>query len=176
MSIETQILALMDDPKSKDKGFRLLMQTYQRDIYWHIRTIVSGHEDADDVIQNTFVKVFRHFEKFKREASLYTWIYRIATNEALTHLRKQARNRSVDLEIEHLAQQSDEGGPDGDEVLQRLHRAVGELPEKQKQVFNLRYFEEMSYGEMSEKLNTSVGALKASYHFAVKKIESDLRN
>ncbi len=151
------------------------MEKYQERLYWHIRRLVHEHEDANDVIQDCFIKVYRNIDKFERKSKLYTWLYRIATNEAITFLKKKQR-RSADSIDE------DEGGLanrlradtyfDGEETQVRLLRALDELPEKQRLVFNMRYFEEMSYKDIAEVLNTSVGALKASYHHAVKKIEA----
>jgi len=141
--------------------------------------MVTIHEDADDVVQNTFVKVFRNIEKFNKESKLYTWIYRIATNESITHLRKKKRSRedSLDNEDNHLIMtlKADQFF-DGNEASLVLQRALVKLPEKQKEVFNLRYFDEMPYNEMSKMLDTSVGALKASYHHAVKKVELFIKN
>ena len=175
MSNEDKILNLMDHAGTKEQGFRLLMQTYQKDLYWHIRNIVGTHEDTDDVLQNTFIKIFRFIDKFKRDASLFTWVYRIATNESLTFLKKRNKNQTEDIgEIYHLSS-NNINDLDGDIILDRLNHALLKLPEKQKLVFKMRYFEEMTYQQISDILETSVGALKASYHFAVKKIESELK-
>lgn len=175
MAGDQEIYKLMDDPAHKEAGFRLLMSTYQKDLYWHIRTIVNHHEDTDDVLQNTFIKIYRYFEKFKRDANLFTWMYRIATNEALTHLKKSKRNTTVD--IAENVEIEDKYGIDmsGDAIKSKLDRIVNALPEKQKLVFNMRYYQEMPYKQMSDILETSEGALKASYHFAVKKIEAELK-
>jgi RNA polymerase sigma-70 factor (ECF subfamily) len=175
-SIEDKILSLMDNPKSKESGFRLLMQTYQKDLYWHIRNIVGTHEDTDDVLQNTFIKVFRFFDKFKRDASLFTWIYRIATNESLTYLKKRNKQQTEDIGNSYQLTGTESHGLDGEVIIERLNAALINLPEKQKLVFKMRYFEEMTYQQISEILETSVGALKASYHFAVKKIEAELKS
>ncbi len=174
MEIESKILHLMDDPQSKERGFRLLMTTYQKDIYWHIRSMVKSHQDTDDVIQNTFIKVFRYYDRFKKESSLFTWIHRIATNEALTHLKKNKKRHTEDIQqVFHLSS-NDHATMDGDQIASKLNTVLESLPEKQKKVFQLRYFEEMPYKKMSMLLKTSEGALKASYHIAVKKIESEL--
>lgn len=151
------------------------MQKYQERLYWHVRKLVIEHEDANDVIQNCFIKVFRSIDKFEGKSKLYTWLYRIATNEALTYLTKKKRKATASIDAEEQQQlmsqlQADQYF-DGSEVQYKLQQALARLPEKQKVVFNLRYFEEMSYKEMAEVLDTSVGALKASYHHAVKKIE-----
>ena len=170
---DQEIYHLMDQNSTKEKGFRLLMTTFQRDLYWHIQSLVVHHSDVDDVLQNTFIKVFRHFDGFKRESALYTWIYRIATNEALNHLKKIKIRQEEDLkEFDYSSYQDTMSGED---ITERLNGAMATLPEKQRLVFNMRYFNEMSYNEMSEVLQTSVGALKASYHFAVKKIEAELK-
>ena len=153
----------------------MLMAQYRERLYWHIRRMVQVHEDANDVLQNTFIKVYRGVLQFEGKSKLYTWLYRIATNEALTHLQSQARHQSTSLDDSEgfLANRlkADEWF-DGDAVQVKLQVAIAQLPDKQKQVFNLRYYQEMPYEEMSQLLNTSVGALKASFHHAVKKIEA----
>ena len=173
MSKDNKIFELMDNEHSRNRGFTLMMNTYQKDIYWHIRGIVGSHEDTDDVIQNTFVKVFRYYDKFNKGSSLFTWIYKIATNESLTHLRKMNRHQTQDLSANYtLTTESNQ--IDGDEIIAKLNVAIEILPDRQKTVFNMRYFENLTYQQISDILNTSVGALKASYHFAVKKIEAEL--
>lgn len=153
------------------------MNTYKERLYWHIRRIVMNHDDADDVLQNTFIKIFRSIDGFKGESKLYSWIYRIGTNEALTFLKQKSRKLGVSNEelqetmIENL--QSDVYF-EGEEIQLKLQKALAKLPEKQKLVFNMKYFQEMKYEEISDVLETSVGGLKASYHLAVKKIESYL--
>ena len=175
---DDKILSLLQDKASYERGFRLLMETYQERLYWHIRKMVYEHEDANDVIQNTFVKVYRSIERFEGKSKLYTWLYRIATNEAITFLNKKKKKAtdSIDDKDINLSNRlkADEYF-DGDEIQLQLQLALDELPEKQRMVFNMRYFDEMSYADMSEILETSVGALKASYHHAVKKIESHLK-
>jgi len=172
------IIEMINNDTTRNAGFKALMEKYQERIYWHIRRIVHYHEDANDVIQNTFIKVYRNIHKYKKEALLYTWLYRIATNESITFLknrRKTANHVDLggDLTVQHL--KADEYF-DGDKAEEALVIALDQLPEKQKIVFNLRYYDEMSYADMSEVLHTSVGALKASYHHAVKKIEKYLKN
>ena len=157
-----------------NKGFRLIVEKYSQKLYWHIRRLVILHEDADDALQNTFINVWKSIGNFRSESSLYTWLYTIATNEALTLINKRKRNASVSIdELESYFASSREGSTwfDGDEALFKLHNAILTLPEKQRIVFNLKYFDEMTYDEMSKILKTSEGALKASYHHAVKKIE-----
>jgi RNA polymerase sigma-70 factor (ECF subfamily) len=160
-----------------NKGFRLIVEKYSQKLYWHIRRLVILHEDADDALQNTFINVWKSIGNFRSESSLYTWLYTIATNEALTLINKRKRNASVSIdELESYFTSSQEGSTwfDGDQALIKLHNAILTLPEKQRIVFNLKYFDEMTYDEMSKILKTSEGALKASYHHAVKKIEKIL--
>lgn len=177
---DEQILLLLKNDSDREKGFRMLMNNYQELLYRHIRSILKNHEDTNDVLQNTFIKVFRNIEKFEGRSSLYTWTYRIATNEALTHVNKNKKmkllfNKEDDhngLENTLIAKES----PDGYKVRDLLQQAIAILPEKQRSVFSLRYFEEMSYRQMSEVMETSEGALKASFHHAVKKIERYFKN
>jgi RNA polymerase sigma-70 factor (ECF subfamily) len=160
-----------------NRGFRLLVETYSRRLYWHIRRLVILHEDADDALQNTFISAWKNIGNFRNESALYTWLYTIATNEALTLINKRKRNSAVSLDdIGSYLANSLEGSTwfDGDEAQVKLQNAILQLPEKQRIVFNLRYFDEMPYEEMSKVLGTSEGALKASYHHAVKKIEEML--
>lgn len=174
---DEEILKLLEVRQTSERGFRLLMQKYSERIYWHVRGMVSFHEDANDIVQNCFIKVFRNIHRFERKSSLYTWLYRIATNEAITFLNKKNKRQTSSLDDEdHTVyyQLMADSYFDGDEAQALLHGAVAQLPEKQKAVFMLRYFEEMSYKEMSEVLETSVGGLKASFHHAVKKIEARL--
>jgi len=160
-----------------NRGFRLLVETYSKRLYWHIRRLVILHEDADDALQNTFINAWKNIGNFRNESALYTWLYTIATNEALTLINKRKRNSALSLdEIGSYLATSAEGSTwfDGDEAQLKLQNAILQLPEKQRIVFNLRYFDEMPYEEMSKVLGTSEGALKASYHHAVKKIEEML--
>ena len=156
-----------------NRGFRLLVESYSKRIYWHIRRLVILHEDADDALQNTFMNAWRNIGEFRNESALYTWLYSIATNEALTLINRRKRNATISIDdIGSLLANSAEGSSwfDGDEAQVKLQNAILQLPEKQRIVFNLRYYEEMPYEEMSKVLKTSEGALKASYHHAVKKI------
>jgi RNA polymerase sigma-70 factor, ECF subfamily len=165
---------LKNDP---DKGFRLVVEKYSSKLYWHIRRLVILHEDADDALQNTFINAWRSMGDFRNESSLYTWLYTIATNEALTLINKRKRNAAISLDdLGSYFANSHEGSTwfDGDEAQIKLQNAILQLPEKQRIVFNLKYFDEMPYEEMSKVLKTSEGALKASYHHAVKKIEKSL--
>jgi RNA polymerase sigma-70 factor, ECF subfamily len=169
------ILEWIRTPDTLEKGFRVLVGKYQEKLYWHIRRMVLSHDDADDVLQNTFVKVYRSIDQFEQKSSLYTWLYRIATNESLSFLdrNKKFQHDGLDDQEEHPAIRQLRADPyfDGNEIQLRLEEALLRLPEKQKQVFLLRYQDEMSYKEMADVLQTSEGALKASYHHAVKKIE-----
>lgn len=160
-----------------NKGFRLVVEKYSSKLYWHIRRLVIIHEDADDALQNTFINAWRSIGDFRSESSLYTWLYTIATNEALTLINKRKRNAAVSLDdLGNVIANSQEGSTwfDGDEAQVKLQNSLLQLPEKQRIVFNLKYFDEMTYQEMSKVLKTSEGALKASYHHAVKKIEKIL--
>lgn len=177
--IDAKILSLLSKDSTVEQGFRLLMETYQEKLYWHVRRMVQLHEDADDVLQNCLVKVYRGIRQFEGKSKLYTWLYRIATNEAITFLnkKKQKSAASIDDEDHSLsAQLVADPYFDGDEIQVQLQMAIAQLPEKQKLVFNLRYFEEMTYADMSAMLETSEGALKASFHHAVKKIEQYMRS
>jgi len=155
-------------------AFNLIVEKYKERLYWHIRRMVIVHDDADDVLQNTLVKVWKGLAKFNQDAQLYTWLYRIATNETITFLNKKKKRFFIPIvDVEHelsSALQSDELY-DGDEIQLKLQQAILTLPEKQRLVFNMKYYDEMKYDEISEILKTSVGGLKASYHHAVKKIE-----
>ncbi|MCB0596071.1 MAG: sigma-70 family RNA polymerase sigma factor [Phaeodactylibacter sp.] len=172
---DDQILVLLEQPRTYERGFRLLMEKYQERLYWHIRRMVYDHEDANDVIQDCFLKVYRNIHNFEKKSKLYTWLYRIATNEAITFLKKKQRRSAAPIDDgeNNLANGlRADAYFDADEAQARLQRALEALPEKQRLVFNMRYFEELSYKDISEVLDTSVGALKASYHHAVKKIEA----
>jgi len=161
----------------KEEAFKQLVGKYQERLYWHIRKIVISHEDADDVLQNTLIKVWKSLPDFRSESGLYTWLYRIATNEALTLLKQNKRrilSPSGDQEMRLSDQLEADPFFDGDEASLKLQRAILKLPEKQRLVFNMKYFDEMKYEEISAILGTSVGALKASYHHAVKKLEISL--
>jgi len=160
-----------------NKGFRLLVEKYSARLYWHIRRLLILHEDSDDALQNTFINAWKNISDFKSHSSLYTWLYAIATNEALATIKKRKRYKAVSLEdVKSILSDSAEGNTwfDGDEAQVKLQDAILRLPEKQRIVFNLKYFEDMTYEEMSIILKTSEGALKASYHHAVKKIENYL--
>ncbi|MGQ9619994.1 MAG: RNA polymerase sigma factor [Bacteroidales bacterium] len=162
-----------------DRGFRMMVELYSRKLYWHIRRLVILHEDADDALQNTFINAWKNIGNFREESSLYTWLYSIATNEAFAVINKRRKNSSLSFEdLGSIFAHSLEGSTwfDGDEVQQKLQNAILKLPEKQRIIFNMRYYDEMSYEDMAKILNTSTGALKASYHHAVKKIEEYLKS
>lgn len=174
---DLELIANLKDVKTRELAFQSLVQKYQERLYWHIRKIVLNHEDADDILQNTFIKVWRSIDKFREESSLYTWLYRIATNESITLINSNKRRSLIPMNdtSEFLMNNLETDVYfDGDDIQKRLQEAIIKLPEKQRIVFNLRYFEEMKYEDMSKVLDTSVGALKASYHHAAKKIEEYL--
>ena len=178
MIAEETLVAQLKDKESQSKAFEVLVNTYKERLYWHIRRIVMNHDDTDDVLQNTFIKVYRNIENFKGESKLYSWIYRIATNEALSFLKTKSRKLGQSSEAlqESLANQLESDVYfEGDEIQLKLQKAIATLPEKQKLIFNMKYFQELKYDEISEILDTSVGGLKASYHLAVKKIQSYLQ-
>lgn len=160
---------------TREEAFRILLQKYQQKIYWHIRRMVIDHDDADDLVQDVFLKVWKSLHNFREDAQLYTWLYRIATNECITFLNKKKQKQGISLNEEssaYLAETlKDTSYFNGNQVQLKLQKALLTLPEKQRLVFNMKYFEDMKYEDISEALGTSVGALKASYHLAVKKIE-----
>lgn len=175
---DEDIIEKIKDKKTVDYGFNLLMEKYQEKVYWVIRRMVIDHESSDDIAQETFVKVWKNLDKFKGESKLYTWIYRIATNEALTHLRKKKRRFFLpigDVENELVSTLEADTYYSGDEIQLKLQKAILTLPEKQRLVFNIKYFEELKFREIAEVLEVTVGSLKAQYHHAVKKIEKYLK-
>ena len=177
MIAEETLVAQLKDKESQARAFEVLVNTYKERLYWHIRRIVLDHDDTDDVLQNTFIKVYRNIEGFKGESKLYSWLYRIATDESLSFLKTKSRKLGQSSEAVQEAMvnrlESDVYF-EGDEIQLKLQQAIATLPEKQKLIFNMKYFDEMKYEEISEILDTSVGGLKASYHLAVKKIKSHL--
>ena len=167
----------LKNSKRQEEAFRQLMGLYKKRLYWHIRKIVLSHDDADDVLQNTFIKVFKNIHAFNADSKLYSWMYRIATNEAITFINQKAKKRNIelsDLQIEMANNLQFENDFTGDEIQLLLQKAIVTLPHKQQLVFNMKYFDDIKYSEMSEILETSEGALKSSYHLAVKKIEAYL--
>lgn len=174
---DEDILSLILNDKTKDEGFRHLLEAHQQRLYWVIRRLVGVHEDTDDVLQNTFIKVYRNIANFQSNSTLYTWLHRIAVNEAISFLRKSKRQVQTEaLSYEDTLGISNVDDPQADEIERKLSLAIETLPNKQKQVFNLRYYDEMTYEEIAQTLSTSVGSLKASYHHAVKKIENYLQD
>jgi RNA polymerase sigma factor (sigma-70 family) len=174
---DQEILALLQTEQGAEKGFRMLMQKYQERLYWHIRRMVTEHDDANDVIQNTFIKVYKSINSFEGKSQLYTWLYRIATNEAITFLNKKKRKQTIALDDDSNRINTLQSDPyfDDQKASMLLQQALEELPEKQRIVFNMRYYDEMSYKEMEGILDTSVGALKASFHHALKKIQAYIK-
>jgi RNA polymerase sigma-70 factor (ECF subfamily) len=180
--VETQqslFLSSLQEPETKEKAFKKLVQEYKERLYWHIRKIVLDHEDANDVIQNAFIKIHLNIDKFKGDSSLFTWMYRIATNESINFINSKSSKMGLQNEewIESKAQGlKADSYFDGDEAALILQKLVAKLPEKQRIVFNMKYFDGMSYQTISEILGTSEGALKASYHHAVQKIKTKLND
>jgi RNA polymerase sigma-70 factor (ECF subfamily) len=174
---DKELLSKLKNAESRNYGFNLLVRKYQQKVYWHIRKMVIDHDDADDLTQETFIKVHRHISNFREDSQLYTWIYRIATNECLNFLNRKKRRFFLPIAdvAQELTSKLDHSDLDGNEIQKRLQKALLKLPDKQRLVFNMKYFDDMSYEDMSEVTNTSVGALKASYHHAVKKIEDYLQ-
>lgn len=173
------LLTLFRQEDTRESAFTAIVRKYQQKLYWHVRRMVVEHEDSNDILQQVFIKMWNSLEDFRGDANLYTWLYRIATNETLTWLEKEKRRKAVSLD-------SDEGlmterleaqqGFDSNKLEWKLQQAIHSLPEKQRVVFSLRYYDEMPYEEMASVLNTSEGALKASYHHAVKKVETFIKN
>lgn len=171
---EEVLIQNLKNPFTQERAFIELMGLYKERLYWHIRRIVLNHEDADDVLQNTFIKVYRNIDSFKEESKLYSWMYRIATNESITFINKRAKENHLDIsDFQEKMTKNLSHDPlfEGDEIQLVLQKAIASLPQKQQLVFKMKYFEEMKYTDMAEILETSVGALKASYFHAVKKIE-----
>lgn len=176
---EDKLILLLRNEQTREEGFRLLLVQYQERLYSHIRRLVIEHDDTNDVLQNCLLKVYRNIEKFKAQSSLYTWLYRIATNEAMTFL-KQRQRRTVNSFYEKnwgvIQEVPADSWVDHDKMQDQLAQALQQLPDRQKQVFVMRYYDELSYQEIADILQISIGGLKASYHHAVKKIERYLIN
>lgn len=176
---EEELVQLLQDSSKKDEAFRMLVKEYKVRLYWHIRNFVKIHEDADDVLQNVFIKIYRNIHQFKGDSKLYSWMYRIASNESITFLNKKAKKLKIsNEEVQDYILQNLESDVyfEGDQIQLKLQKAIATLPEKQKLVFNMKYFQELKYNQMADILDTSVGALKSNYHHAVKKIEAYLKN
>ena len=179
MQDEKDFIRDLLNPKTQNIAFQKLLHDYQRPLYNHIRSIVLNHDDADDVLQNTFIKVFQYLKDFKAESKLFSWMYRIATNEAITFINQKAKRNgttSEALQSKIVDNLKADTYFDGNEIQIKLQKAITLLPEKQQLVFKMKYYEEIKYEKMSDILGTSVGALKASYHHAVKKIENFMKN
>ncbi|MFM8912134.1 MAG: RNA polymerase sigma factor [Flammeovirgaceae bacterium] len=171
---DKELLLKIRTEETRNYGFNMLVRTYQQRVYWHVRKMVIDHDDADDLTQEIFIKIHKYIDSFREDSQLFTWIYRIATNECLSFLNR--KKKRFFLPIEDVTQQlstkiDKDPDLDGDEIQKRLQKAILQLPEKQRLVFNMKYFEDLPYEQISEITDTSVGALKASYHHAVKKIE-----
>ncbi|OBX22304.1 MULTISPECIES: RNA polymerase sigma factor [Bizionia] len=179
MNTETQLVADLKSESTRHVAFNDLVSQYKERLYWHIRHLVKSHDDTDDVLQNTFIKIYRNIDNFKGDSKLFSWMYRIATNEALTFINKRAKQMQItNEEVQDLAIANLQADVyfEGEDIQLKLQRAIARLPEKQQLVFNMKYFQELKYKDMSEILETSEGALKASYHIAVKKVEDYLLN
>lgn len=171
---DKDLLLKIRNPDTRSYGINLLVRAYQQRVYWHVRKMVIDHDDADDLTQEIFIKVHKAIDTFREDSQLFTWIYRIATNECLTFLNKKRKRFFLPIEdISNQLSAKIDSSPDisGEDIQKKLQKALLKLPDKQRLVFNMKYFEDMTYEDMSEITNTSVGALKASFHHAVKKIE-----
>ena len=176
---EKEILEKIRRPESKQFGFSLLVRTYQKPLYALIRRMVVDHDDADDILQDTFIKVWKNLDSFREDAKLFTWVYRIATNECLQFLAKKRKRFFIPIQdVSELltARMEQSGALSGNEIEAKLQKAVLKLPDKQRLVFNMKYYDELTFDQISEITGTSAGALKASYHHAVKKIEMFVNN
>jgi RNA polymerase sigma-70 factor (ECF subfamily) len=169
---EIELVKRLQNPATKSQAFGQLVSAYKERIYWHVRRMVSSHEDADDIVQNVFIKIFKGVDRFKSKSKLYTWVYRIATNESISFLEKNKNHKTQS--IDKQPEKGSFDAPEAENIMKKLMLALQGLPAKQRAVFNMRYFEEMSYKKMSEILHTSEGALKASYHHATNKIRQYL--
>lgn len=174
---EQEIIELMSSEKSRDRGVRLMMDVYQSRLYWHIRRLIVDHDLAQDVLQDTFIKAYQNFRQFKQDSQLYTWLYRIATNEALQQLNKIKRMRKSDEDSEYHLQNlvAESVQQDAEEIQILLQKAIQTLPEKQKLVFTMRYYDDLPYEEISKILDMSVGTLKTNYHYAKQKVEDYIK-
>jgi len=176
---EKELVLALQTVSQKEKAFRELVSQYKERLYWHIRKIVLNHDDTDDVLQNTFIKIFKNVHHFKGDSKLFTWMYRIATNEAITFINKKAKQKNITIEgVKELLISKLESDVyfEGDAIQLQLQKAIATLPQKQQLVFNMKYFENHTYENLSEILNTSVGGLKSNYHLAVKKITAFLKS
>ncbi|MFW5823037.1 MAG: RNA polymerase sigma factor [Tangfeifania sp.] len=173
---DLQIVAMLRERKTRDEGFRLLMNTYKEKIYWHIRRLVVSHQDAEDILQETFINAYRYAGSFKGESRLYTWLYRIATNECIRYFKKaQKQCQNVEMDEKMINSFVINDAENEESILVKFQKAIMKLPEKQRIVFNMRYYDELSYKEMGEILNSSENALKTNYHYATEKIKACLK-
>lgn len=174
---ESEIIEMMSSDKTREKGVRLMMDAFQSRLYWHIRRFVVDHDLAQDILQDTFIKAYQNFHQFKQESQLYTWLYRIATNESLQQLNKMKKMQKSDEDATAYLQNlvADNVQPSADEIQVLLQKAIQILPEKQKLVFNMRYYEDLPYDDISKILDMSVGTLKTNYHYAKQKVEEYLK-
>ena len=176
---DAELLLEFKNPQTKERAFTAIIKKYQERLYWHIRRMVVDHDDANDVLQNVFIRVWNGLSNFREDSQLYTWLYRIATNESLTFIEGQKKRSAVSLsDVETGLSNKIQADKhfDPNKLEWKLQLAIQQLPEKQRVVFTLRYYDEMPYEEMSKVLETSEGALKASYHHAVKKVEDFIKN
>lgn len=174
---EVELIASLKTESTREKAYYLLVDTYKERLYWHIRKIVITHDDADDVLQNTFIKVFRNIDSFKGDSKLFSWMYRIATNESITFLNQKAKQlqlNSEELISRKVNQLQSDVYFEGDAIQLKLQQAIATLPQKQQLVFNMKYFDDITFKTMADILETSEGALKTSYHIAKQKIEKFL--
>lgn len=175
---DTEIIHLFHSDKEPNRAFRMLVDKYKEKLYWHIRKIVINHEDTDDILQNTFIKIWQSLKEFRYESRLYTWMYRIATNEAINFLNEKKRKVYGNSEsITQMLENSLEGDVyfNGDNIQKELQKAILQLSERQRLIFNMKYFDDMTYEDIAEILEVAVGTLKATYHNAVKKIEECMK-
>lgn len=174
---DDDIIELMQNSRSQEKGLRMLMDAYQSRLYWHIRRMIVSHDLAQDILQNTFIKVYQNFHQFKKDSQLYTWLYRIATNESLQELSKLKKMQKTDEDAEYYMQNlvAENSENNADEIQILLQKAIQSLPEKQKLVFNIRYYDELPFEEISTILDMSVSTCKTNYHYAKEKIENYIR-
>lgn len=179
MTDESKLLEQLQSNQHKDSAFKELITLYKERLYWHIRHIVKSHDDTDDVLQNTFIKIYKNIHNFKGDSKLFSWMYRIATNESLTFIKQRAKQLQMSNEdIKQLAIDNLKADVyfEGDDIQYKLQQAIATLPEKQQLVFNMKYFQDIKYKDMAQILDTSEGALKASFHIAIKKLEDYLTN
>lgn len=178
MISEETLVHQLKDKATQGKAFEILVNQYKERLYWHIRRIVLSHDDTDDVLQNTFIKIYRNIDSFKGDSKLFSWMYRIATNEALSFLKSKSAKLGIDaatLNDKMVTSLQSDVFYEGDAIQLKLQKAIATLPEKQKLIFNMKYFQDLKYEEISEILDITVGGLKASYHLASKKIEAYLK-